>query len=339
MLRNSVLGIGLCVGACASSSTLLPTMTSVDGTDFTALDIKIGDVDTTAYLSPSVVEGSPLLLLIQGSGCDSVFRRNPTGSLQGTAGQDVLAQLSNGRSRVVVVEKPHVALGQNKGGGGLSDCSDAFRADHSLENWTHALGEALDSVKTSLDLDGGDVRVLGLSEGAVTAARLASLRDDISHVAFIGGHGCHQLDDMIVTARRNWLQRHPDATTEEKQAGAAEAMEASETVIASIAETPTDTSADIWGQTALFWSTFGTACPARDLADADADVFVAYGTEDEQVVADGVEEIVSRRILAGRPVEAVRIVGGNHVLQVQGDTSPFARMIDVFQRALDWMQT
>ena len=305
----------------------------VRGTAFERFAVTTASGSATVYVE-SDESGLPLVML-QGSGCGSVFAGSEKDGYSGTAGQDVLVQLDGGRFRLIVVEKPGVALG-DPATEALSECTPEFREAHSLENWSGHVNAVMDALTPVLGAT-ETWRVLGLSEGAVTAARLATLRDDIGHIAFISGHGCYQLDDMLVTERRNWLVANPDAEGEAVQSGIAGVMEEAEATLRQIAADPTDTEADIWGQSALFWSTFGRACPARDLEDSSADLFVVYGTEDEQVVAASVEEIVARRVYAGRPVSTLRVVGGGHILNVAGDASPYDRIVDAFSRSLDFM--
>ncbi|WP_298917802.1 alpha/beta fold hydrolase [uncultured Algimonas sp.] len=300
--------------------------------DFERLDLTFGSAQYAAYLRRGR-NGAPLLVMIQGSGCEPVFSNLGDGRYSGTAGQDVVASLSGERHHVLIVEKPHA--GQSDGGE-QGDCSEAFRRQHSLENWTHTVDLVSSAVHDELQALAG-IRVIGLSEGAIVAAHLAASQTAVSHVAFISGHGCHQLDDMLVRARRDWLLENQDAGTDAKQEGVAETLRQSESDLRRIFASPEDSTTNIWGQTPLFWSTFGMACPATDLAASDADVFIAYGTQDEQITADGLEEIVTRRIVAGKDVTTHRVVGGSHVLSVEGDENPYARLIETFRLALDWM--
>ena len=319
------------VAATAPAVEVLATA-PLEGTEFEALDVRVGDAAYRAYLRRAESE-APLLLFVQGSGCDPLFTRTPDGTWRGTAGQNPVAALAGDRFHVLAVDKLHAGPAEP---GSQSECSEAFRKTHSIDHWTAALEAVATVVGEHVDATPG-LRVLGLSEGAVSAARLARDMDGVSQVAFISGHGCHQLDDMLVRSRRDWLASNPDATDAERQAGVAEAAVYQESVLAEIFSDPDDWQRDIWGQTALFWSTFGMACPARDLAESDAEVFLAYGTEDEQVVADGLEEIVTRRIAAGKTTDTLRVVGGSHVLTVEGDANPYARLLDAFRQALDGM--
>ena len=289
------------------------------------------------YVANGAPEEAAPLLFVQGSGCDSVFRSVEANQYQPTAGQNAVAGYAGKRLRVVMADKPGVLLG-NSGGDGFSEsCSQDFLETHTLDNWVAYLGRIMDTYSEHHPSAAQSWRVIGLSEGAVTAARLASMRTDVSHVGFISGHGCYQLDDMLVTARRQWLQNNPDASAEAQQEGVAIAVQGAEAEIRRIFNAETKPDEPLWGQTAAFWQTFGTACPATDLGGAEADLFVAYGTDDPQVVADGIEEITARRLAAGKPVRTVRVVGGGHTLSVDGDANPFERLLETLEEVVGWM--
>ena len=296
-------------------------------------------LEVNAYLATGTSVHSPLLVMIQGSGCDSVFAPSADGQMQSTAGQDIVAALSGGRYNILIVDKPHVRTDAPQTGGQQDDCSLEFRRDHTLDNWSGALSASIDRLKENHLVTSNQVRILGLSEGALVAARLAATRSDVSHVAFISSFGCHQIDDMLVTARRNWIAEHPEAKGDDLQTGIAEELANVEQQFKTVFENPDDHTSIIFGQTPKFWSTFGLACPADDLQKTNADVFVAYGTADEQISAEGIEEIISRRLVAGKSTHTIRIIGGNHVLQSPSETQPFENLISVFQKSLDWMQT
>ncbi len=317
-----VLLLGFCTGCLAATGGQAELR--LEGTQFL-----VGDAGGTHYyLAPG--EGQrPLLVLIQGSGCEPVFVENGEG-YRATAGQDLVHMLAGGRFAVLVAEKAGVEPLKARTGadGTAADCAAAFLAGHSLDSWTDRLSSAIDEAKASAVVDAAaGVRVMGLSEGAITAARLANLRDDVTHTAFISGFGCNQWRDMLVVARRN---AEPEGALAARSAAAA--MEDGLRGVAADPEALTI----FEGQTHLFWSTFGRACPAADLAASASDVFVAYGTADEQVDANGVEAITVARLSVNKPVRVERVIGGSHVLNTP-DTEPFEVLVGVFGAAIEWM--
>ena len=316
--------------ACAASITASAAAGSatalVARTPFERHDTNNGTV--RYYLAPAPAEPRPLLLVIQGSGCEPVFQPGPAG-MRATASQDVLQEMSNGRFVVMVVDKPGVlseAASRATNPGALTGCAETVRANHSLPAWTAALGRAIDAARADPRVDPrAGVRVLGMSEGAVTAARLAAERPDISHVTFISGTGCNQWDDMFVVAPR-WQPNDP-----------AGAISYVETQLRSVFANPEDTQADVLGQTSLYWSTFGRACAAEDLAKSNADVFLAWGTDDPQIDPSGVEAIPAALLAAGRTFHAKRVFAGSHTLDTPG-SEPFANLFTTYEEALAWME-
>lgn len=300
--------------ACGSFSTAHAQQ--LEGTAFVRGQTR-GDAPVRYYLAPSPEGPRPLLVVLQGSGCEPVFAQTSDG-YSASAGQDIVHQLAGGRYAVLVIDKPNAG---GASGGETGACSAAFNRAHSLPNWTSAIGRTVDAALRDPRVDArAGVRLMGLSEGAIVAARVARERRDVNHVAFISGFGCDQWGDMLVVARRT-----SEAEIAETEAG-----------LRAVAAAPNAGDRFFAGQTHLFWSSFGRACPAADLAASRADVFVAYGTEDEQIDANGVEAIPAALIAAGRDVRMHRVAGGSHVLNT-ADTPPFANLVGVFSEALEWM--
>ena len=270
-----------------------------------------------------IVDKAPIILMIQGSGCDSVWHDTGQG-LAPVAAQNLPAVFAPGRT-VMVVDKPGVAPGESK------QCG----ADFTLNAWVQHLAAAIAAVR---DVGGSDgpVALIGISEGAVTAAHLAAVRDDVGHVVFVSAAGCLLIDDMIAKAPRaaSGSDDQDGLKTSDRIEQASAAAEAELRRIFDPATRPDDR---VWGHPAAYWRSFGIACPAQDLAGSNADLFLAYGTADEQVIAEGIEEITARRIIAGRPVTVRRVGEGNHMLTRPGEANPFANLVAVLREAVMWL--
>lgn len=296
-----------------------------------------GPSPVTYYLAAPEGSPRPLVVVLQGSGCEPVFVEGKDG-LMATAGQDVVEALAANRFAVMIVEKPFIA-GKAADSGPAGEVSDGcplpFRRAHTLENWSAAVGRAVAHARQSGAVDRtAPVSLIGLSEGAIVAARLASMRPEIGRVAFISGFGCDQWSDMLVRARLDAMAG--EGSIDEKISRSREAVAAVEAGFATIARDPRNPNAFFEGQTHLFWSTFGKACPASDLANAKADVVVYYGTEDEAVDANGVEAITAARLAAGKPIRVERVYGGGHMLNTSAD-DPYGNIVAAFAGVLDWM--
>lgn len=278
------------------------------------------------YLAPVEAGQRPLLLLVQGSGCEPLFI-DGDGGLSPTAGQDIIQHFAAERFAVLIVEKPHVASESPTRNDGTTDaCAAEFNRHHSLDHWAAAISSAIDAALGDPAVDrAAGVRIIGMSEGAIVAARVARNRGDVRQLAFISGFGCNQWRDMLVVARRNAPPDLVEQSVLEMEAGFRE-----------VAADPSSTTRFFEGQTHLFWSTFGLACPAQDLLQSSATPLIAFGTADEQVDANGMESIVAEFLATGRPIVVKRILGGSHVLDTP-DTEPFENLVGVFAFAIDWM--
>ena len=145
------------------------------------------------------------------------------------------------------------------------------------------------------------------------------------------------MDDMIALAQRDWRRANADLSPEALQAGNDAAATDILDEFRQVFATPEATDILVQGQTPKFWSSVGFACPAADMALTDAEVFVAVGLEDKSLIAEGVEEIVIRRLQQGKETKITRVVGGNHGLGIATDENPFGRLIATFEEAIDWM--
>ena len=271
-----------------------------------------------------IVPGAPIILILQGSGCDSVWHETGQGFAP-VAAQNVPAALAPDRT-VMVVDKPGVSPGE------VRSCD----ADFTLDAWAQHLDAAIAAVRDA-GANNAPIALIGISEGAITAARLAASRDDVSHVVFVSAVGCLLVDDMVANAARQ-------AARDDGQDGLAasdrieQASASAEANLRRIFDPATSPEERLWGHPVAYWRSFGTACPAKDLAESDADLFLAYGTSDEQLIAEGVEEITARRIMAEKPVTVRRVGEGSHLLSRPGDANPSANLVAILPAAIAWLR-
>jgi len=100
----------------------------------------------TFYVSEEPTENSktrlPIVLFIQGSGCQSVFQRKGDRPSVGLLG--LLLEEANDMVRVLVVEKPGVNLfDQPTRPGSAEEASEEFLTEHTLPRWAEANVAAL----------------------------------------------------------------------------------------------------------------------------------------------------------------------------------------------------
>src|SRR5262249_31956900 len=131
------------------------------------------DLGLIYYFLAADAKDAPLIISIQGSGCDSVFERDEKGRVFG--GTEVeIADIVGSKAAILTVEKPHVeTFFKSTSRGDDTGCSSEFRRDFVRDRWLAQLKNALSDVMRTRSLRPKRIIVLGHSEGAEVAAFLA----------------------------------------------------------------------------------------------------------------------------------------------------------------------
>jgi hypothetical protein len=149
----------------------------------------------TFYLSVPSKEAAgkcPVALFVQGSGCQSLFKKQGD-AIQGGL-QNLLLKEVKGRARVLVVEKPGVKfLDAPPKPGSTEGASEEFLKEHTLSRWAEANVAALQAAWTLPGIDDSRTLAVGHSEGAIVVARVAAELPKVTHVASLAGGGPTQL--------------------------------------------------------------------------------------------------------------------------------------------------
>ncbi|GGD12898.1 hypothetical protein GCM10011335_14680 [Aureimonas glaciei] len=155
----------------------------------------------------------PLLAVsIQGSGCDSVFRRTPQGIGSGHQGR--LRDAGRGRYRTLVVEKPGVSLFDESEQPGTSfGCSPAFLQTFTLDRWGEAIRASVEDFQDRAGQRFAKTLLVGHSEGGQVAPYLCARHPWVTHVALIGAPGTNQILELAISDLiRSHSVHIPDAT-------------------------------------------------------------------------------------------------------------------------------
>lgn len=153
-------------------------------------------------------EGLPIVLFIEGSGCQSLFHKQGDQIAGGL--QNIVLMEVKRRARVLVVEKPGVKyLDAPARPGSAIGASEEFLKEHTLPRWAEANAAALRTAWTLRGIDKTRTLVIGHSEGGLVAARVAAEVSQVTHVASLAGGGPTQLFDLAEFQR----QPRPDDGT------------------------------------------------------------------------------------------------------------------------------
>ncbi len=328
--------VGIAAGSCSTASPRLsraqldPSDLGIPYERYTVPD-SLGR-EITFYLSrpPAARAGArlPVVLFVQGSGSQSLFRRYEGMVVGGY--QDLLLDAADGRIRVLAVEKPGVQfLDFPTRPGEAEEGSEEFLREHTLERWAEANVAALRATRALAGIDRGRTLVLGHSEGGLVAARVAAELPDVTHVASLSRGGPTQLFDLVLSRSRP----RPD----DSPGDAGRRVEALYREWEQIRADPDSTTRFWMGHPYRRWSSFLQASLTEELLRTQARVYVAHGTRDGSTPVTSHDVLVAELRARGRDVVAERVEGADHTFAQPGEPPASAGgMRALFQRIVAW---
>ncbi len=286
----------------------------------------------TFYLStPAKDAGAaklPVVLVIQGSGCQSLFRKQGDVIVGGQ--QNLVLKAAKDRVRVLAVEKPGVKfLDAASRPGSAEGASEEFLKEHTLPRWAEANVAALRAVWTLPGIDASRALVMGHSEGGIVAARVATELPQVTHVASLAGGGPTQLFSLAESRGQPRPGDQPGDAARRRQAVYDE--------WAKIQADPDSISRFWLGHPYRRWSSFLKTSVAAELSRTKAQVFLAQGTLDAAVPVAGHDVLVAELRAQGRDLSAERIDGADHGFRKKDEAKNSTDGIhSLFARVLDW---
>jgi pimeloyl-ACP methyl ester carboxylesterase len=274
----------------------------------------------------------PVVLIIQGSGCQSVFQKHE--KLVGGGFQNLLLEKAKGRARILIVEKPGVKyLDQAARPGSAEKAPEEFLKEHTLPRWAAANVAALQAVWTLPEIDPSRTLVVGHSEGGIVAARVAAELPKVTHVASLAGGGPTQLFDFIA----NSAPPRPG----DKPGDAQRRMQAVYDEWARIQKDPESISRFWLGHPYRRWSSFLKHSVTEELLRTKARIYVAAGTRDAAIPVAGYDMLVAELRVRGRDVTTERVEGADHGFHTEDmpKNGPPAGMLALLGRVLEWFLT
>jgi pimeloyl-ACP methyl ester carboxylesterase len=261
----------------------------------------------TFYLSPPPPGAPearlPVVLLIQGSGCQSLFRRPGERVLGGL--QNVLLAEAKGRARVLAVEKPGVKfLDVPPRPGAALGASGEFLREHTLPRWAEANRAALRAAWALPGVDGRRALLIGHSEGGIVAARVAAEEPRVTHVASLAGGGPTQLFSLAELQGRPRPGDTPGEAARRRQQVFDE--------WAKIRADPDSTTKFWMGHPYRRWSSFLPHSLTEELLRSKARVYLVHGTEDTSEAVASFDVARAELAARGRDVTAERLEGADH---------------------------
>lgn len=268
----------------------------------------------TFYLSEETgATPLPLLVYVQGSGASSHFVADGE-RYRGATGHSSLRDAAAGRMRLLLIEKPGVAFGDDGRGP-----SDAFRREHTLPRWAAAIAAAIDAAKRLPGVDASDMTVTGHSEGGIAAARVAAAVG-ADRVVLIAGEGSSQLYSLIRLARSGDLLAHTGDDPDSRERALLAAWD-------SVLAHPTDADRSFFGHAYPRWATFMGSSPAEELAGYEGQVLIVQGTADRAVDPSSAAVLLATLRARGQRATLWRIEEADHSFRLASGEDRWSAML------------
>jgi pimeloyl-ACP methyl ester carboxylesterase len=274
----------------------------------------------TFYLSNAEPTGvaAPLAVWIPGTGCSSHFQRTGDGIASGL--QSVLHSVSNGRARILAVEKPGVQfLDEQSNLGDASTCRPEFRSDFTLERWAETIATAIEVAQNLPGVDRTRTLVIGHSEGGIVAMRVSNVSASVTHAASLSGGGPVYLFHMAEFMRRRALDPEREVYACWDQ----------------IVKDPESATRYCWGQTYRQWSSFMKTSIVQEALASHASLYFAHGSADAQNAIEGFDVLRAELAANRRLAVFERIEGADHTLDLPNQLTP-AGFQTVFRQVIEW---
>ncbi len=290
------------------------------------------DRTITFYVSLAPAENTkvrlPIVLFIQGSGCQPIFPKKGDGPSAGLPG--LFLEEANGMVRVLVVEKPGVNwLDQPKKPGSAEEASEEFLREHTLPRWAEANVAALRATWKLPNVESNLTLVMGYSEGGLVAARVATELPQVTHVASLSCGGPTQLFSLAELHARPRPDDGPGDVAKRRQVVYDE--------WARIQNDPNSIIKFWMGHPYRRWSTFLPYSLTTELLRTKARIYLAHGTKDTATPVTAFDVVRAELAVHNRDVTAERLEGADHGFRTEAmpEGSPDGLQA-LFGRVLAW---
>ena len=275
---------------------------------------------------PEGIRKMPLIVSILGSGADSNFLRRGDRVLDG---HRLLREVCQNRARILVVEKPGTVFGEIGKRPGLSEgSSEEFRRQYTLELWSEAISASLRSALSWSSVDSHRVLIMGHSEGAHVACRVAAMNPAIRYVASLAGGGSSRLFSFLEQARAGVLYGEVSPDSAARVRKLVDDWQA-------VLRQPDSISDFFLGHTYRAMTSFCRASSVEDLKRTSAQVYLAQGSEDRSVVPAGFDILYGELLAHGHNVVGDWIPGAGHGFEFPSDPNRDGQR-ELFERIRSW---
>lgn len=308
-MRNTAIAICAALFLVACASTEKSDLVKTGQDKFVRYVLTRSDAPSVEYYISRPDERSPLVIYLQGSGCNPVFP--PSGYGAEDHASTIFSATTMARTypvALMVINKPYVPKQAPRSGSVAANCPKEFNEYFSLESWLKQIQIAYEHAKRLPWVDSTRTLLVGISEGGTVAAAFAVRNTEITNVAIVGGSGPTQFYDFVASIYAST----PDP------AKVLEGLSELEGMRAAIAAAPQDPAKFAWGHTYKRWASFFASSSTENLAKSNARIYLVSGMADTSVPILSTEVMYAELLAKGRDVTFRRIPGANHSLMREG---------------------
>jgi len=165
---------------------------------------------------------------------------------------------------------------------GLFDCGREFHLANNPDQWVADYSEFITAQIGSISPRPRNVVLVGVSEGALTATKVAGLSSEITHLAIIGSGGYSMRKSLATLKQRGAIWFDVDAGWEK------------------IAADPLSIEKNWYGNPHRWWSDVMDIDPLADFLQLNIPVLVGIGEQDESVPVESARFLESKFKEAGK---------------------------------------
>lgn len=239
---------------------------------------QLGEVNY--YLSSdSTNTKKPLLIYLDGSGAFPLFQKLDAG-----IGSTVVIDFQQLRNdyKILLISKPGVpfidTVESDGNGFPIYKEPTEYKEKISLSWRVESANSIINNLIIKEKIDTSRIVVLGFSEGAQVAPKLAKENDNITHLLLFGGNGLNQLLDPIINARLKATRGQISEIDAQKE------IDSLFIEYKRLYDEPNNTKKQWWGHTYKRWSSFTETDPYKYLLELNIPIYIANGSLDENSV-------------------------------------------------------
>ena len=184
---------------------------------------------------------------------------------------------------------------------GLFDCGRDFHLANNPDQWVADYSEFITAQISSITPKPRNVVLVGVSEGALPAAKIAGLLPEVTHLAIIGSGGYSMRKSLATLKQRGTILFDVDAGREK------------------IAADPRSIEKHWYGNPYRWWSDVMDVEPLPDFLKLNIPVVIGIGEKDESVPAESARFLASQFKEAGKSNLILHVYpGADHRLSGNG---------------------